>query len=190
MSSKRPHIDPAVIAVVKAWAAADDLDEAAAALANGRRSLDPPLQAQLRSEIAEISAHTLLEVMTMERGVDGGEAVDVGGVALLPKQVERVSAWRHDQEPTADALGVEVERWHQMVVEGMEAVVAELADAPPTQGSPAAPAGSAAERADKARALLGNMPSTFEDRPTPGSEQAGLSGILAAKAFAKGKKKR
>jgi len=186
---KRPHVDKAVIAVVRAWAQAKNLDDAAKALAHGRRDLDAVLHAQLQTEIAEITAHTLIEVMTLEEGVVEGETVELNGIPLLPKQVERISAWKNDQVATAEALSVEIERWHTLVIAGMEVVCAEQASGE-IKGS-MHPAKAAADRVAQARALLGDSGETFENRPALGtSARAGLSGMLAARSFKGTKKKK
>ena len=177
--SKRPDIDPQVISVVRSWAAAGQLDAAAAALADGRRALDATLRIQLQAEIAEISAEGLIDLIAMVEGTDEGEPQEVLGLQLMPVQRERVSAWLFDQRATAEALGLEQEVWGKLLVAGMERYIArEAGDAP---------AGSTrAAGVELARKLVGAEGEPFENRPELGtSDQAGLRGILGARAFQK-----
>jgi hypothetical protein len=179
-----------VKAAVKAWGAASDLDAAAQALADARRDLDPALLPELRTEVAEISAECLVEVLALEKDVVRKDPVEILGLPLFPKQVERVGAWLHDQAPTAAALGVDLPTWSKLLEVGMERYrAAQLGlPAPPSSLEGAA---ALAKNIEQARSLIdASAPSKFENRAAPGtSKKAGLLGMLAARRFKDGGEK-
>jgi hypothetical protein len=169
-------IDPRVIAVIKAWVTADDVEGAPKALKQGRLGLDAELVPVLVQEVAAITAETMVEVIAMEKGLDGDvELVEVEGLNLHPKQVERLSAWANDLEPTADALGVSGEQFTKRLGEAMDAL----------SGAAEAEGGERATKIEAAKKLLGSDGGTFENPPDAASEQSGLSGRLAALNFQK-----
>lgn len=176
---KRTDVDSAVVAVIRSWAGADDLDAAALALSKGRLGLDPKQRVALQNEIAEICAESLVEVIAKEEGLEEGETQDVMGLPLLPKQCERLSAWVNDQQQTADALGLELEAWSKQLISGMERYVA-------SENGMAEPGTKRSADMEKARQLLGEQTGKFENRPELGtSKQSGIQGILGARAFQK-----
>jgi hypothetical protein len=188
--AKKTGVPPAVIAAVKAWAGEPDMEKAAAVLAAARRTLDPALLPALIEEVAEITAELLVVVLDMPPSSPPGrdeKPVEIEGLELYPAQIERLNVWIEDQAPTARALGMDVETWFPHVERGFVAWRARERG----EGSPArAPAGTeAAERLFNARRLLGDEQGAFENRAPAGqSETAGLRGVLAARAFAKGEK--
>lgn len=175
----RPQIAEAVKDAVRAWAKAKDPDAGARALAKARQALPAELVPQLVSELAEIGAEILLSLLTREDGVDAAAApVDVEGVALHPKQAERLGAWAEDQVKVAKALGLDGPTWQKKVEQAMTTL---------GKGEGAAPADApAAQISDSAKKLVGAIGEKFENRPEAGkSEQSGLRGLLAARGFAK-----
>lgn len=185
----RPEdIDARVKDVVRAWARAKDVEASAKVLAAGRAELPPELRPQLVSEIAEISAELMVDLLCRTDGLDPeAEPVDVQGEPLDPKQAERLGAWAEDQQRTARALGLEPKAWLDHLGRGFE-----------RYGDKARGESAGADETDaplaadprQAKRLLGVAKASFEARPDPSqSTQAGLSGLLAARAFGKGKKK-
>ena len=171
-------IDPLVIEAVQAWALAPNLEAAGRALQEKRLSLAPVLLPQLCQEIAEISAEALVDLIALEKGLEEGEFTEVEGIPLLPKQLERVSAWHHDQLPTAQALGLTPERWGELLIGGMERLCGQLGTTSQDEARE--------ESAQIAQKLLGGGSQRFENPPQPGqSKQAGLQGLLAAREFQK-----
>ena len=166
----RDGVHPDVKRAVIAWSEADDLDHASDTLRQACRTLQPDLIPQLREEVAEISAETLIELIALERDVLPGEPIEWQGLSLMPRQAERVAAFLQDQLPTAEALGVEPMRWGQMVEKGLRLYVAR------NQG---AQADKNEAQAKKALALIGQSPTPAVPAPKSG----GLAGILAAKTF-------
>ena len=114
---------------------------------------------------------TMIEVIALEDGVDTSEdTIDVEGMPLYPVQVERLSAWANEIEPTANALCLEPEPFLRRVLESLH------------QASEKAPSSNLAV----ARRLLGADSLQFENRPALGtSGKAGLAGRLAALNFEK-----
>lgn len=153
---------------VLAWAGAPDLDDAARQLAKHRRRLDAELVDELTHEIAEISAETLIELIAMERDVIPGPTVEILGLALYPKQAERVAAWVEDQEPTTTALGIDPDDWGAIVERGLRKYVARER-------------GNVEARTRQASDLIG---AARKNRfAPPRRESSGLSGLLAARTF-------
>lgn len=176
--SPKPSVPAEVQAAVRAWAAEEELEDGAQVLALERRKLPSELHATLRSEVAEISVECLIEVLALERGVEPGETVEVFGLALLPKQVERLSAWILDQRAVADALGVDPEAWGRMLVSGLDRYRAAQGAGDGAQDT------AAADKLLRAKSLLGDHSLPFQNRPQPGaSGQAGVAGLLGAMRF-------
>lgn len=173
-------VDPAVQAVVRAWAKEEDLSAGARALAAGRATLSMELQAELRSEVAEISAESMIEVLALDRGVAPGETTEVFGIPLLPKQIERLSAWILDQREVAEALGVGAEAWGRMLESGLDRHLVRT-------GAVKAPDAAAVLRSEAlAKSLLGDRPEPFQKRSAPGeSESAGVRGLANVMSFKK-----
>ncbi len=173
----------AVKAAVRAWASAGSSSAGAAALSSARRRLDRALIPTLVAELAEISAELMVEMLAKPEGVGAGAApVEVEGVALHPKQAERLGAWLEDQRATAGALGLPPKAWLAALERGFSAYGAREG------GSKAGPADSSGPRSDlrpcaapEATALLGAARRQFENPPAPG---AGLHGLIAARHFA------
>jgi len=184
--SKRPDIDPEVVSLIRRWATAEDLSAAVGVLAAGCRGLDPQHRVQLQSEVAEISAEALVELIALEEGLEEGEGEvqELLGLPMLPRQLDRISAWLHDQTETGGALGFDKETWGKLLVGGMERYIAHAAGAAPADSRRAA-------SLDVARKLVGAEDGAFENRPELGtSERAGLRGVLGARSFQKqGRKK-
>ena len=184
--SRRPHIDDRVKDAVRAWGGAKNIEQAARALEEARRDLPAELRPQLLSEIAEISAELMVTVLCKTDGLNpDAEPVEVEGEALHPKQAERLGAWLEDQKLTAKALGVEPKVWLRELEAGFTRYGKSEAG---TEGEE----DSAPATADVARAqrLLGAKAEAFEARPDPSqSKTAGLTGLLAARAFPKKKKR-
>jgi hypothetical protein len=183
-------VDPQVIAVVRTWAKSANVDSAAIALRDGRRTLDPALLPVLIGEIAEITAELLIALFDLPpRSEPKADAkpVEVLGLPLHTHQIERFQAWVEDQKPTAAALGVDVELWMKRVTAGFEAV---LQRARGESGTAPQTAGQKAAAALLASSVLGQDKATFEARPALGtSEKAGLRGMLGALSFKDPKKK-
>lgn len=181
---KAAHIDEQVKAAVRAWGRAPNVEAAARALTAGRRALPDHLRPQLVSEIAEISAELMVNLLCRTDGLDpSAAAVEVEGEALHPKQAERLGAWIEDQRLTAAALGLEAQTWLQQLERGFERYGARARGEEPEGDAPSGVDPAQAKR------LLGAARASFEARPEPGkSKQAGLTGLLAARTF--GKKQR
>lgn len=183
----RPQdVDERVKDAVRAWARAKDIEAAAKALTEGRLDLPAELRGQLVAEIAEISAELMVDLLCRTDGLDPeAEAVEVQGEALDPKQAERLGAWAEDQRLTAEALGLEADAWLQQLERGFDRYGARArGDAGEETAAPGVdPA--------RARQLLGVARQGFQARPQPGqSQQAGLSGLLAARSFGRPPKKK
>lgn len=116
-------VHPGVEAAVRAWAKESDLSVGARVLGEHRLRLGPEQVAELRTEVAEISAEGLIELLALERGVTPGEATEVFGIPLLPKQIERLSAWILDQREVHEALGVSAEAWGRMLEAGLDSTL-------------------------------------------------------------------
>ncbi len=114
------ELPPEVRAAVLAWARETDPDEAPRRLARARADLDPALHARLRAEVAEVVAEGYVELLAREDGVVPGETVEIDGIVLYRKQVERLSAFVAMQEALAEALGLSLEAWVRALQAGME----------------------------------------------------------------------
>jgi hypothetical protein len=180
-------IDARVKDAVRGWARAASFENGAKVLAEARRALPAELVPQLVSELSEISAELMVELLARAEGVDpDAELVEVEGVKLHPKQAERLGAWLEDQKLTAEALGLEPKTWLAALDRGFSALAAREGE-----GRAASPENlEGAARA--ARRMVGADPAGFENRPDPSkSARAGLSGLLAARSFpSKSKKKK
>lgn len=191
--SKR-NIDPAVVAVIRAWSdPKKDSAASASVLAEGRLSLSPTLLPVLRSEVAEISAEILVELIAREDGVADAKAepTEFMGMKLMPKQLERVAGWAHDQKATAQALGVELENWQKMIEVGMQAYIdGKLGKVSGSESGKSPAASQEAARLSQAQKLIGAVATT----PLPASkgptEQSGLRGMLGARMFQNPKDKK
>ncbi|MBI2377460.1 MAG: hypothetical protein HYV07_25895 [Deltaproteobacteria bacterium] len=176
-------VHPEVEAVVRAWAKETDLSAGAKVLAERRAAMAPEHLAELRSEVSEISAEGLIELLALERGVTPGEVQEVFGISLLPKQVERLSAWLLDQQEVAEALGVGAEAWGRMLQAGLDRHLVRVG------ASRGSDVGAAVLKSEAlAKSLLGDKPEAFQKRAEPGeSPNAGLRGLASAMAFKKKK---
>jgi hypothetical protein len=136
---KKSGVPPEVVAVVRAWARAADLEDGARALAEGKRALAPEHAAILLAEVAEISIETLIEVLAREdAAVDDGTRVDEShGLPLYPRQIARLAAWQEDQRGIAKALGLDPERWAQQIEAGVERVASAASSPTSSPGTPA-----------------------------------------------------
>lgn len=187
-------VPPAVVEVVKAWAAAGDLDRAPQVLADGRRALDPLLLPALLVEIAEVQGELLIAALDLpppasargaaQRGAEDAPLVEVLGLQLRQDQAQRLQAWLDDQRPTAEALGLDIEAWAKKLEAGLGAVIAALRGASASASPERAAALDAAERLVAAQRATGAATTTFQGGVDPAtSAQAGLRGLLAAREF-------
>lgn len=177
------EIDARVVAVVREWSAAREPEAAGDVLAAARRDLSTDLHFQLVHEVAEITAELALALLSAPTTPTSDENVTVDGVELHPEQALRLEAWAEAQRASAEGLGLSAERWKKALEAGFDRCRARIHDDP----SLAAPAAAEAEGpSTAARQLIGaRVAQSFEARPEPGGEQAGLRGILAARSFGK-----
>jgi hypothetical protein len=176
-------IDDAVKDAVLAWANAANVQDAAARLAEARKTLAQDLFPALCDEIAEITTETLLGLLARKDRIGAHEkTTDVFGVALFPAQLERFSAWVNDQRTTADALGLPFPTWMGVLERGAARVLERAADEE-ANGPPEQDVGAASSVAKK---LIGAEKAAFENRPKTGtSAAAGIMGLIAAYKFDK-----
>jgi hypothetical protein len=183
--ARKQGVPKAVVDVVKAWAAERDLDLAPAVLAAGRRALDPMLVPALVVEVAEVQGELLLEVLDLPpRAPPARDAplTEFHGMQLRADQLERFKAWIDDQAPTAEALGMDVEKWAPRLEAGLATAIDVLRGTP----SHSAAAVDAAQRLLSSKKLVGDASGPFTGGADPRtSEKAGLRGILAARSFDK-----
>lgn len=164
------HVSEPVKDAVLTWANTGDLLAAAKSLEAARKDFATDLQLELRAEVADIVTSTLLEILANPAFKDDGEGIEIEGVKLGARQADCFRAWFQDQPLTAAALGLDASAWGKM----LEAAILRR-----QSGSDAAGQLSPAE----VSRLLGADRRSFEERPKPGSESAGLRGVLAARGF-------
>jgi hypothetical protein len=115
-ASDTPRVHASVRDAVLAWVKATNVRSAAERLKNARRSLSNALIPELEREVAEITMETLFELLVRRDRVDPRqETVEIMGLILRPAQIERLSAWAHDQPRIAEALQLRIERWLQLL---------------------------------------------------------------------------
>src|SRR5262249_44398301 len=138
---------------------------------------------ELCAEIAEVTTESLIGLLTRKDRIRPGEkTTDVFGVALLPAQLERFSAWVKDQRTTADALGLPYTSWMEVLERGAARVL-EREASEPSKGASGERAGAPSTESSK---LIGGEKAAFENRPKLGTSQAaGILGLIAAYKFDK-----
>ena len=173
--AKKVGIPLDVIQAVKAWAAAPNPTDA---LADQRRRLDPLLVPVLVDEVAEITADQLIIALDMPSKVagDDGPEVDFLGLPLSQTQARRVAVWLDEQGPQAEALGLAAEAWSKRLAAGFAVALAAL------KGGDTARAVAERLGVDPLQAASAGFKGAVDPRT---SEQAGLRGMLAARAFQK-----
>ena len=173
----RPHVDDAVVALVRAWAAAP-FDRAAGVLRQGRLQLSPTLLPLLISEIAVVTAEHLLVSLEKSQSTLAAEEPTVPFLELKLSQAQgRCTAlWLEEQRPLASALGLPLESWSKHLQAAFERVLEPLHKA--RWGDTAVAV---------AEVLAGNTATSavsFQGGADPRTnERAGLWGLLAARAF-------
>lgn len=177
---KKTAVAPAVIAVVKAWAAARP-DDAARVLRDGRLALDPLLLPVLVDEVAEITAEQLLIALdlphTPPKGEQGEKPVPFLGLELSQEQGKRTALWLDEQRGIAEALGLTPESWSTKLGDGFARTLATLRGRP--LGEAATTIGQQLATDPLKTAAAG-----FAGGVDPAkSDKAGLRGILAARSF-------
>jgi hypothetical protein len=178
------RIDPRVRTAIERWGHAPDLESAAAALTEARRTLDEALRAELALEVAEITVEMMIDLLPSQQD-SAEERVEVLGMKMTHDELERFSAWFEDLERTRAALDLEHQTWAAMFSAAFERLTGTRFD----EESPDNPDALAAARA--VRELLGERATTFENRPGAGnSESAGVRGQIAARLFPPKTKKR
>lgn len=176
---------------VRAWAGAKSFAAGAKALAAARRALSAEQLPILVSEVAEVSAELMVEVLAETKGLDAeAEPVEFEGVQMHPRQAERLGAWAEDQKLTGEALGLKHEAWKAALDRGFTALARKSGDSSAASSLEEGAVG--VERpTEQARRILGNTSGAFQNRPDPAKTGSpGLSGILAARNFPSKKKKR
>lgn len=176
-------IDERGKAAVRVWAKSKDGAAGAKALATHRRQLPAELRSLLVSEVAEISAELMVELLAREDGLDPkSDPVEVEGAQLHPRQAARLQAWLEDQKLTAEALGQSPEAWMKALDGGFSRYGARARG--DGEGVEASPPEDEAKISRARRLLASEGPATFQARPDPSkSASAGLTGLLAAKNF-------
>jgi len=166
-----PKVHDDVKRAVLAWARAEDFTASASILKQARERLAPELLPELRSEVAAVSAETLLRVMALESRPGSESRVEVEGVPLDDHMLERLSAWREDQIGTADALGLEVDQWTRLIQAALSTTIL-----PEGQAADEV----AAERIAAAKKLIQADPSSFQN---PDRKSSGVAGLIGAMRF-------
>lgn len=132
------EVDAYVRDALIAWSSEPDPDVGARMLGETYRVLSPELAEGLLFELAAVSAASLVDMLA--RDSDSGspdasepagerEPIEIDGIAVDPMQIERIAAWRGDQERLITAIGIDPEAWGLLLGNGFVTLKHSMLDA-------------------------------------------------------------
>ncbi len=170
-------VPEAVRKLVIAWAQAPGYEAALDVLSAGANTLSGEDRIILCDEILQVSVEVLGRLISRVDDLDERPTEKLGPLDLHPVQIERFLGWLADQSDTAKALGLESQSWIKRLEQGARTSpdvqrLAELMDK---------------DEAARLRTVGADTAKAARDVNSDRSEQAGLTGLLAARRFKKDK---